>query len=979
MAEQILKLSPDRDLQCYFLEPTAIAAMSGATPNGFTVSGNWRQQFDWAVVEWNRDNVFEHPTLRYLPDGDLSGLTLTYQETRTNCIPFESNLYPTVDWPNLRIWATDDTGVEQIYYVPLRQYATPIAGAYNNASAVMTLSGTPTVGDRVGICMPMPLTTADGVYPEQHFYYQVVENDTLDTIAGQLAAVITQQSQGFTALSNDSSLTLTWIGTGAQENKTGANGNRVSVYGYVSNGATETWVDSSVTLSGGTFPSTYEISIDFSSLSAYTSSIPAAGQSPVAVPTSNIRKLRWTWAPDLQPQSFAQCEFAVTVEGWSVIGTGRQYFVAGPDSRRVENDDPTVTYSGTWANPPAAGLDVSLWPVQSGNYSGSTIQFTQTIGDSATIVYDETAQHDLYFGARLITAGSKVSVAVDGVSQTFSLHLASEDVMARLSLGTFSAGSHTVVITNLGDPANGNELYFDFLEIAYPTSNLPDFTAQPNLSLATDWDTYHSQSLPAERTAWMINKLGFTGRVNHYTGALWFYNLVLPGHVYNSATVTFTLNSGGSGGYITLGIGPSLQELSMITHLNLPDDTPASAAQAFANLINTGYNAMWAGAQGDQLTLVQRSISPWPNQPDAPPQTFLSVSASAGGMFSATASNSVLSGGVPGTPYDGALDTSLTPITYYWRTDLNATPTLNRAARDWSLAYFTALGGYGMDVVAAFSTELKNADPNVSTGLAQRRTDGTPVIVSTPAVMTNFSPTCVDFWTRVYLDMAALQFTAGLVPYLQSGEVQWWYYPWNVGGQTPVSMPFYDAYTQQQFQATYGTPMAQILSNDVDPNDYPNETAFLPTLIGSCTSAIRSGLRAQYPGCRYEVLYPTDTNNADLGTSGPSFDELINFPANDWTPQNLTCLKTESFTFTGGFNLRQSEASIAVSAEKGFTGSQRSHLIGIGNAQTSWMKEVNIAISQGLESIVLFALDQYCLIGYSAPPFVQNARSRRQD
>jgi hypothetical protein len=74
MAEQIYKLSPHRDLQCFFLTPSAIAAMSQASENGFTLSGSWRQQFDWAVVEWNRDNVYEHPALRYLPDGDLSGI-----------------------------------------------------------------------------------------------------------------------------------------------------------------------------------------------------------------------------------------------------------------------------------------------------------------------------------------------------------------------------------------------------------------------------------------------------------------------------------------------------------------------------------------------------------------------------------------------------------------------------------------------------------------------------------------------------------------------------------------------------------------------------------------------------------------------------------------------------------------------------------------------------------------------------------------
>jgi hypothetical protein len=104
MASQIQKLTPNRDLQCFYYEPSAIAAFSSTSSTGFTVSGTWRQQFDWAVIEWNRDNVYEHPPFRNLPDGDLSGLVLTYQETRTNCIPLDSALYATVAWPSLRIW-----------------------------------------------------------------------------------------------------------------------------------------------------------------------------------------------------------------------------------------------------------------------------------------------------------------------------------------------------------------------------------------------------------------------------------------------------------------------------------------------------------------------------------------------------------------------------------------------------------------------------------------------------------------------------------------------------------------------------------------------------------------------------------------------------------------------------------------------------------------------------------------------------------
>src|SRR5271165_5683603 len=141
-------LTPNQDLQCYFYQPSAVAALSATSPNGFTVSGCWREQFDWAVVEWNRDNVFEHPVFRNLPASDLSGLQLSYQETRTNCIPIDSILYPTVDWPYLRVWADPGTG-EQIYRIPLLANAAPVAGSYIPASATFELQGTPTGTDYV--------------------------------------------------------------------------------------------------------------------------------------------------------------------------------------------------------------------------------------------------------------------------------------------------------------------------------------------------------------------------------------------------------------------------------------------------------------------------------------------------------------------------------------------------------------------------------------------------------------------------------------------------------------------------------------------------------------------------------------------------------------------------------------------------------------------------------------------------------------
>jgi len=146
----------------------------------------------------------------------------------------------------------------------------------------------------------------------------------------------------------------------------------------------------------------------------------------------------------------------------------------------------------------------------------------------------------------------------------------------------------------------------------------------------------------------------------------------------------------------------------------------------------------------------------------------------------------------------------------------------------------------------------------------------------------------------------------------------------------------------------------------VDPQTIPQEAAFLPGLIGSFTSQIMSYVRTAFPNCRFEVLYPTDVNDTPL-------NRVINYPAGAWTPPALNCLKTESFTYTLNRNLDQSKSTIDTGTAKGFAPSQRSHLVGVGDSSTAWLKEAMLADASGCESIVLFALDQFCLIGYELP------------
>jgi len=904
------KLRPDRDLQCYFLEPSAAAALSATSATGFTISGSWRQQFDWVVIEWNRNNTFEHPAFRNLPDGDLSGLVLTYDETRQNCIPLDSSLYPTVDWPSLRIWV-DPGGVETLYKVPIKSHATPIAGSYRPATATFTLTGLMTPGDWVELA-----------WLSEHYNHKVADGDTLDSVVQDIVDAINQApSPTMQASGSGNQITLT-----LQSSTAGANGNRIGVYGNVQADAgptvpvTESWQPWFQLLSGGTSPTQWRVILDFSSL--------VADDNVTVIPTQSVRKMRWTYSADLQPGAYQRSEFQVNISNWTVSGSNVTYQVAGPGTRRIEDTAPEVRYSADWT-------------LGTGNFSGGTIHVTTTPGDSLSCTYRASQSHQLYLGTRRTFSGAQITVTIDQQpATTVNLFLAGEDVLVRIPLGTFSGqDQHTVTLTHAGN--TGASFYFDFLELAVTTDSLPSFPPDTRTTLATDWDTDHSIALAPERTAWMIQALGFTGRANHYAGALRHYELVPHNYTYASATVEFNGTPARSA-VTTLSIGLSGSSLppTDIQHLNLFGDTAVSIAKAFELEINSGYTAIWAQASGNVLTIYSREIGSDGN--------LITLSTDpATGTFALEASGATLAGGTGGSAINGGNDDN-------WVTDLTAVPRMNRAARDWSRSLFSALQGYGIAATGAFSMELGHGDGSTEAGIAQRYPSGNAVMLNTPALQTNFSPTSTAFWKQAYLDLATLMHDAGQTPYLQFGEVQWWYFPDDGSG-----MPYYDAYTTSTFAATYGRAIQVFTNSSASPLAYPQEVQFLSGLIGGFTSAIMSFVRATFPNAKFEVLYPPDVNNTPLNGA-------VNLPAS-WSPSTLDCLKTENFTFTGERNLDQARNSVLLPMQMGFAQANSSHLVGITGYTTPWEKEARISLGENLESVVLFALDQYCLMSCPIP------------
>jgi hypothetical protein len=376
-----------------------------------------------------------------------------------------------------------------------------------------------------------------------------------------------------------------------------------------------------------------------------------------------------------------------------------------------------------------------------------------------------------------------------------------------------------------------------------------------------------------------------------------------------------------------------------LQHLNLVADTPETIAKAYELELNRGYTGIRAEASGNVLTIYSRTMGVDGNH-------WTVVGTPSAGVFQVEVQGSAAN-------FGGGADGE-------WRTDLTALPRINRACRDWSRSFLEAMLGYGIQVCSAFSTELQHGDTDESVGIAQRYPDNSPVLLNTPAIQCNFSPVAVAYWRDVFRGMADIHVEAGMLPYLQFGEVQWWYFPKRIGN-VDVGMTFYDTYTREQFQLAHGRPMAVILNDHVNPGLHPEEVQFVQDLLGRYTEQLMEYVRLTHPNAKFEVLYPTDVNEGQL-------NQVINYPVNYWTAANLDNLKTENFIYTGDRRLEDAmRRSCDFGEAFGFLPSQRSHLVGVMDPYTAWLKEVRYAEGKNQDSVVLWALDQFCLIGFPLP------------
>ncbi len=110
----------------------AAAALHSATATSISCSGVFRSADDFAVIVlFKRDNIFEHHSVRWLEDGDLSGMTLSFDYSAGEAVaPLDSTFFESI--PNRSLSFIRNNGTSGT--VPLFDYASLQSGDFDVAS-----------------------------------------------------------------------------------------------------------------------------------------------------------------------------------------------------------------------------------------------------------------------------------------------------------------------------------------------------------------------------------------------------------------------------------------------------------------------------------------------------------------------------------------------------------------------------------------------------------------------------------------------------------------------------------------------------------------------------------------------------------------------------------------------------------------------------------------------------------------------------
>ena len=795
--ERIQKFQPDRTFALRgFTGFGAAATLCETTPDAFSVYGVFRDQADFCVlVIYDADNLYEHYTVKYLPDFNVSGLVLHFDLSYRNLQPIDSSKYSWIDWSQLDIVRANGEPVK----IRLWDYAVLVSGNYSVAQGTYSFSapGGCTVYDRLTLYInnaSFDFVAGGGetaAYVAQTFAnsingynWSTFANSSVAVLAAADNAGNLTLKNARTGTVNVSGSSVTWrsgtkfsgiaagsaiflagtmhtvqavlsptalilnepaaAGSGVTylAEYGGADGNDVTVYIVIRPGNQSLAVNSpTLQLAGGNSDDvTWHVSLDFAQLGI-----------------DQIRQAWLTFAPQLTAsKAYADAEWTATFRNWQISDPNnvRAFACAGPGSIRIGNADRSCSYSGTGWQTAAAN-----------NYWRGFARRSATPGDRVTVSYTCSMVHDLYLGTSLLRDRGVVEISLDGDGPTeldCFLNVTSEVVTRRRLRSAVQAGTHTVTLTLLETnhqaadstwdiTSLGFEFVFDYLEAAI-ASDIPEPSfIYDNVSAALDFDTDATYKVSPQRLLWHLQKVGLAGQLNEYLGVFWWGQRKRVNGAWSSAVCTFTGTwSAGDSITITIGSFPFLKAIGQW-------DTIETIAEHFVYYINAASVSTWAEKSGSgQVTIHMRTPS-WT-------ETF-SV-----GWNSATGTGS--SSGTLGLGQDGT-----------WTIDTSATEPINYPVRQWHADLFSAVKNAGLSITSSFSMELVNPpDDGTATNVWKARyKDGSAVDTATDFMGVLSSqcaavPNVTAYQQQAYTQLAKLQSAAGLTPWLQFGEFLWWYF-----------------------------------------------------------------------------------------------------------------------------------------------------------------------------------------------------------
>jgi hypothetical protein len=227
-----------------------------------------------------------------------------------------------------------------------------------------------------------------------------------------------------------------------------------------------------------------------------------------------------------------------------------------------------------------------------------------------------------------------------------------------------------------------------------------------------------------------------------------------------------------------------------------------------------------------------------------------------------------------------------------------------------------------------------------------------------------FNTAMREFQKKVYLQLANLQATAGLVPHLQFGEFLWWFFTNQTVANPAGGMAFYDAETAADALGALGRPLHVFRK----PTDSPlvnggADAVFVRNRLRDHIAALRAHVAAAHPGAKFELLYPYDVNHptpAGIHQLGGALNRFVNFPVEYETKlgSGLDTLKMEALDF-GAWNrsLDLARTAIEFPLVLGWPKDSVRYLVPVFRAGGAWEKEYMEAKGQGIPVINFWAHD----------------------